>query len=478
MTRWILLPLAALLALGFVLGLKSEPADALPFYAQRSGRTCANCHVSPTLEDEAGWENPELAERKCTMSCTSCHLDPTGGGQRNASGRYYGQSTLAMLHTQDRSYSDHGRELLGNDLLWKAQNLLGEPADVAQDERLIPSTREDWEAGMGQGQTGNWAAMGTPLTTEPVMAFWDGRYDDLDADPMLQVGGDFRLAWWSATRTGFPMQADLHAGFHPVHHLMFVGTLAARGRTTGGVYSPPIFPRRAFVMVNELPYFAYAKAGIFMPDYGVFVEDHTRFTREMFEMDLSTSQDTVLGVQVGATPNYPTLSASLFANDTSWLDGGEKDEGWGATVNGGWRDLGWTVTGHAMHKQRRGLGRGNLSAVGVGWGLNPAYYWERIPATLTGEMSLGHRSWATGKSETYVASTAQLDWIVRNGINLQITGDHAIPALSSPVLRQRYGATLQVPPTPGLTFSATGRQMWEGNTNAGRDVLLQTHVWF
>ncbi|MCP4805271.1 MAG: hypothetical protein GY913_02745 [Proteobacteria bacterium] len=349
---------ALILAAAVILAIRSEPAEALPFYAQRSGRTCANCHVSPTLEDEEGWENPELAERKCTMSCTSCHVDPTGGGQRNASGRYYGQSTLGMLHTQDRSYSDHGREILGNDMLWKAQNFLGEPADVAEGERLVPSTEEDWESGMGAGQTGNYAALGTPLGEEPSMAFWDGRYDDLAADPMFQFGGDVRGAWWSATRTAFPMQVDLHAAFHPVHHLMFVTTIAARGRTTGGLYTPPVFLRRAFVMVNELPYFAYAKAGIFMPDYGVFIEDHTRFTREMFEMDLSTSQDTVLGVQVGATPNYPTLSASLFANDTSWLDGGEKDEGWGATVNGGWRDLGWTVTGHAMHKQRRGQGRG------------------------------------------------------------------------------------------------------------------------
>lgn len=29
-------------------------AAALPMYAQRSGRTCANCHVSPTYEDPDG----------------------------------------------------------------------------------------------------------------------------------------------------------------------------------------------------------------------------------------------------------------------------------------------------------------------------------------------------------------------------------------------------------------------------------------
>ena len=32
----------------------NQPAEALPMYAQRSGRSCANCHVSPTLEDPEG----------------------------------------------------------------------------------------------------------------------------------------------------------------------------------------------------------------------------------------------------------------------------------------------------------------------------------------------------------------------------------------------------------------------------------------
>ena len=38
----------AVLLCGFILGLGGR-AEALPIYAQRSGRTCANCHESPTL---------------------------------------------------------------------------------------------------------------------------------------------------------------------------------------------------------------------------------------------------------------------------------------------------------------------------------------------------------------------------------------------------------------------------------------------
>ncbi len=51
------------------------PGQGTPMYAARSPPTCANCHVGPTK-----WENPPVPDRKCNMSCQSCHIDPAGGG--------------------------------------------------------------------------------------------------------------------------------------------------------------------------------------------------------------------------------------------------------------------------------------------------------------------------------------------------------------------------------------------------------------
>ncbi|MFP6642408.1 MAG: hypothetical protein VCF24_02420 [Candidatus Latescibacterota bacterium] len=43
------------------------------------------------------------------MSCQSCHIDPAGGGMRNASGRYFGNSTLPMIATSPRPTDDWDR---------------------------------------------------------------------------------------------------------------------------------------------------------------------------------------------------------------------------------------------------------------------------------------------------------------------------------------------------------------------------------
>ena len=86
------------------LTLISVAAQATTMYAARSARTCDNCHVTPNK-----WENPPLPERKCNMSCQSCHVDPAGGGMRNASGRFFGQSTLAMIATSPRPTDDWDR---------------------------------------------------------------------------------------------------------------------------------------------------------------------------------------------------------------------------------------------------------------------------------------------------------------------------------------------------------------------------------
>ena len=314
------------------------------------------------------------------------------------------------------------------------------------------------------------------------MAFWDGRYGDLQADQALNGGADLRFAYWSGTQVIFPMQVDLHGAVHPVEHLTLMATAAARGRSTGIVdaaASPqgPIFARNAFILAHELPGMSWAKAGVFMPAFGSYGDDHTAFVRQLFEQDVSTSDDGVLGVEVGTAPNYPYATLSLFQNDTSFMHGGELDPGWGGAAQAGWRDLGWSLGAHAMVKQRGGLGRGDLLAGGLVGGFNPAYYLEGLPLTLLGELSLGRRT--LGASERrFAAAALEAWWILWNGVSMRGRADVGWMDLSDRrEVQQRSSLGVEISPVPGVSFTAFGRMLFVPGGHGG-DIFVQTHFWF
>lgn len=473
------------LLLLLVLLLAPSSAFALPMYAQRSGRTCGNCHVSPTYQDQDGWENPELSKRKCNMSCQGCHTNPLGGGLRNTSGRYYGQSTLSMFSLQERSYSDYGREVLPAAVANRLRLQYSAQIPGRGGKKTIPSNWKEAQEGVGGDQTEGWNVFGRPFGEASEYAYWDGRYGDLNPDPMVQLGGDFRFAYFSGSKSFFPMQADLHASVHPIEHVTAMGTLAARGRTAGPVATftqerLPFFARNAFLMAHEFPMMAYAKAGIFMPSFGTYIDDHTSFTREFLEMDVSNADDTVLGVELGMAPNYPFAQVSFFRNMTPYGAPDGTNPGFGGAANFGWRDLGFSVTGSLMLKRRDLEARGNLDAASVGWGFNPAYFWEGLPLTYMGEFAIGRRQRPlTGDNAPFWAMYHEVWWTVFNGISVR--GKYDAGSRDADLannLEHRFSAALDISPVPGVTFIAQGRVLLHPDTGPSADVFIHTHLWF
>lgn len=467
----------------------SPNADALPMYALRSGRTCGNCHISPTYQEKSGFENPELADRKCNMSCISCHVNPTGGGLRNASGRYYGQSTLAMLPLQERSYHDYGREALSKDLINSFRSGYTPPvygagtSSIAKKWR-IPGDYNDVLRGDGQGQNGGWSVFGKPLTGPSRYAYWDGRYHDLNADPMINLGADIRAAYWTGSKTPFPMQVDLHGALHLIEHVTAMGTFAARGRVGGTPETLtqdrfPFFARNAFLMVHELPMAAWMKAGIFTPNFGTYIDDHTSFTREFFEQDVSNSDDTAYGVEIGMAPNYPYAHASVFKNWRPFGAPEDVDTGWGATAAAGWRDLWFNFGVSGMIKRRDLLARGNIEALAISWGLNPFTISNSIPITYMGEFTVGrNQRVVTGEKTSMWASYHELWFLLFNGINLRAKYDVGRrDAELADTLQHRFVLGMDLTVIPGATIVPMGRLLLYENAPTELDFFLQVHVW-
>src|SRR5687768_2640390 len=72
--------LISLVFLGISLELKATPLIAL-----KESNNCGGCH-------KPGRSQRPFLERRCTLNCQGCHIDPSGGGGRNQWGAYYTQA--------------------------------------------------------------------------------------------------------------------------------------------------------------------------------------------------------------------------------------------------------------------------------------------------------------------------------------------------------------------------------------------------
>ncbi|GJM44481.1 MAG: hypothetical protein DHS20C21_13230 [Gemmatimonadota bacterium] len=448
-------------------------AVATPIYAARSARTCDNCHVTPKE-----WDNPPLAERKCNMSCQSCHVDPAGGGMRNASGRYFGRSTLSMIATSPRPTNDWDRNV----------SFVGrrDRATTYNDDLpLGPKTFEE-AAAFADAVNDGWA-WGTPLGAPTRYGLLAGRYGTLNPDPVFRVGTDVRFAALLSGSLAFPMQIDIPVVFHPVHHFTVLANTGARGRPSG--YSDTFdqdhsfYLREAFAMVHEAPYQAYVKAGRFVPSFGLRLDDHTALIRRGFELDGALPESRVSGVEVGAMPNYPFLNASWFRMAArqrvpdAW-DITDVDDGWGSAINAGWRDLSWSVGASALIRRRPIPEGGDTSSYGVYGVVNPWRRWRFVPLTYQFEYDYGSFQRSSGAESQQAALYQEIQWVAANGVTLLAAHDWEDPdteIVDDEAHRLQTG--VQVSPISGVTLDGRFRVLVPAVGSADSDIFLQLHLW-
>ena len=462
---------AALLAFLF-----PGPVGATPLYTARAGRTCDNCHLRPNL-----WVNPSRTlDRKCTLSCRSCHVDPAGGGVRNASGRFYGSATLPMIATSPRPTQDWNAWIGGlfyrRDRATSFTDSLPEgPRDLASshDARYAPRDR---------------FAVGHPVGGPSRYSLFRGRYGRLNADPLLRLGWDLRSALLvSQSAFYFPMQADVALALHPVEHVTLLGNVGARGRSTGvsetlhDARTP--YLREGYLLLHEAPGAAYVKAGRFVPSFGLRLDDHTAQTRRTFEQDGSVPDARVTGVEIGANPNYPYVSASWFRSNAttrvpSAFDIFDTDCTHGMALNLGYREMGWSLGGSALLHRRPVDEGGDATGYAVYGSFNPWFYRRSLPLTWQTEYDWGRFQRESGRGTGRRAFYQELDWRAGNGVNLLLAQDWADPDTEVKDDHAfRVSGGIQVTPVPGVTLDMRVRGLFPATGQAGADLLTQLHLW-
>ncbi|SMF05439.1 hypothetical protein [Pseudobacteriovorax antillogorgiicola] len=84
----------------------AESLRATPLLALREAENCGGCH-------NPGRSQKPFLDRRCSLDCQGCHIDPGGGGARNQWGAYYAKDQSSLVHflkpidpLQDQSFID------------------------------------------------------------------------------------------------------------------------------------------------------------------------------------------------------------------------------------------------------------------------------------------------------------------------------------------------------------------------------------
>ncbi len=216
---------------------------------------------------------PRFASRM-NMPCQSCHVNPSGGGMRNAFGLTYGRDDISVKAWQ--------KEYALNDFTTQITDFLSYGADF----RFL-------------------AVYQTIKQT--------GRADE-------------------SRSTFFPMQADVYLNL-------------AISKKVNLFVNPAFGPYNryeVFGIARILPAKGYVKLGRFTPSYGLRLDDHTSFVRQVTPFRNNSGQQT--GLEVGFNPGLFNLLGAL-TNGTA----GDRDN-----------DLAKAVLGRA--EGRLGVGPLNLMA--------------------------------------------------------------------------------------------------------------------
>ena len=458
-------------ALATALLLLSKTAFALPQFAVLSARACDNCHVDP-----AGWKNPELSERRCSLNCNTCHVNPTGGGLRKASGRFYAMEALATWGVRPSDYAPKA------------------PGDQSPEER--PASRpasaqaSQWPpAPNSQGRYGLWDPRGLFLLG-PVGV---NMGIDLRAMAYFPQGGDFAF---------FPMQTDLYLAVMPYNPKSFNkgrltllvngGSLGSRSEEFSG-FQDRFFLREYFALFDDLPYQLYAKLGQFLPAFGWRLDDHTAFIRQGQSF---TNERQVNGIEVGLNPNYLYANLSVFVpgpDDNRGLGAGRNrasvldfDNGVGTAINVGYRELLWQAGASFMFENREN--RTDLWA-GLSWSINlhnARHPWKGldwIPVTYMGEFDVRstHNKGDGGRVVNGLSILHEIDVLVWQGIFVQLRHEWQDPDVELiDDHRNRYTMGVVWHPYSFVELIAQYRINQEAGARsvANNEGLIQLHLGF
>ncbi len=322
----------------------SKDVVAEPWLGTRFAQNCAGCHAPQRI-------NTPPSERRCSLSCQGCHVNPNGGGLRSHYGKWNGNRWLKTWRSDraghDRNFAIYKNQLYGKKK-WK-ENL---PKNIKKlvKKRGLPLVEKDGE-------------MNEPLYDRRygrAKVIYKNRehylYQVPEGDPWRQMAlskfdGGVDLRWYMAQAdikvngekqkrwTNFLMAADFGLRYRPIYRKVhFVYETRMFGNPQPGTEIEDTLKasttRSLYGMVDDLPFNIFVQGGYYRPLFGNYVPDHTALSQQMQSYTLQGNYQAYNlvyeAVTIGTAPNVPYGNIHLLRKNINDPDSALR--GWGANV--------------------------------------------------------------------------------------------------------------------------------------------------
>jgi len=345
-----------------------------PWLGSRFAQNCSGCHAP-------GRMNLPPKDRRCSLSCQGCHVNPNGGGIRSFYGKWNEQRWLRSFTWEHPSqkrfpkpfFDQHYARLPSRFVREKREPSTGSPRDQLNvPYPLVATHKLEVDERFYDRRDGREFKLAESRSQFEEGIPFEDPYREFDHALASTADGTIsarHMSFLSQTKNqkqwrSFLMNVDLGMRWRPLYrklHLVsefrFLGD--PRKTVPDSMIKKPV-SRSFYAMVDDLPFNVFVMGGYYLPLFGHYSPDHTHLIQRLIStayvgQPFAAYRFLFKAMSVGTAPNVPYLNIHRIQDSLSREASSRPVQGW--ALNAGLRfvTLGASINYSLWHTQQRSL---------------------------------------------------------------------------------------------------------------------------